>query len=352
VECAVHQDIESVALATGRVALCRQSERPIMPRPYCSEVAVIVTCGEALVDLVPEGPDGDSVYRPVLGGSLYNVALGIARLGGRSGYLWELSSDALGQRLLTALARDGVDTAAVLVSARATPVAIVDFSGAEPRYNIADPDRVMLDTTPPPLPPAAGCLVIGSAVLAREPVADAIEARAGEAPLLAIDYNVRPPSVRDRAAYKARLVRLSQCGGIVKASEADLASLGEDDPEDFMARLTQAGAAIAVLTRGAGGATVLTERRRESVASIARSIVDPVGAGDAFMAGLLTWLQRRDVLTTARLKELEGADLQDLLVYAQAVAAATCASRGAVMPFARDLAPSGVAGSAIHHKAV
>lgn len=300
---------------------------------------MIVTCGEALVDLVPEAVGGEALYRPVAGGSLYNVALGIARLGGRAGYLWELSADALGQRLRAALEADGVDTGAVRISARATPVAVVDFSGEEPRYNIADPDGVMVDTVPPPLPARAECLVVGSAVLAREPVAAAVEARAGDAPLVAIDYNVRPPSIRDLAAYRGRLMRLSVLGGLVKASEADLRELGEEDPHAFMARLARAGAALAVLTCGERGAVAWTARGREAVPSLARAVVDPVGAGDAFMAGLLAWLQRGGRLTAARLAELEGAVLRDCLVHAQAVAAATCGARGAVMPFARDVAP-------------
>lgn len=313
---------------------------------------MIVTCGEALVDLVPEAAGGDTVYRPVLGGSLYNVALGVARLGGRAAYLWELSSDMLGQRLLAALAGDGVEVSPVRVSTRATPVAVVDFSGPEPRYHIADPDGVMADTIPPPLPPRASCLVIGSAVLAREPVAAAIEARAAEAPLLAIDYNVRPPSVRDLPSYRERLVRLSRRSGIVKASEADLALLGERDAERFMASMVRQGASLAVLTLGERGAVAWSAGgAREAVASLAERVVDPVGAGDAFMAGLLAWLQRRDGLSAVRLGELEGATLRELLAYSQAVAAATCASRGAVMPFERDLPIFISAASLVHDKA-
>jgi len=298
---------------------------------------VIVTCGEALVDLVPEVLDGEAVYRPVLGGSLYNVALGVARLGGRAAYLWELSSDALGRRLVSALEADGVDIKAIRVSRRATPVAVVDFSGVEPRYNIADPDAVMVDTVPPPLPAPTRCLVVGSAVLAREPVAEAIERRAREAPLVAIDYNVRPPSIRDLGAYRARLLRLSRLGGIVKASEADLCALGEADAHDFMAALARDGAALAVMTCGERGAVAWTARCREAVPSAAQCIVDPVGAGDAFMAGMLAWLQRRDVLAAEALAELDPSQLKECLGHAQAVAAATCGARGAVMPFARDV---------------
>ncbi|MBJ3776206.1 PfkB family carbohydrate kinase [Acuticoccus mangrovi] len=293
---------------------------------------MIVTCGEAMVDLMPETVGGETLFRPIVGGSLYNVALGVARLGGRAGYLWELSHDTLGVQLLAGLRGEGVDVAAVRVAARATPVAVVDLSGPEPRFNIADPDAVMVDTVPPGLPDGAECLVIGSAVLAREPVAAAIEALAATAPRVAIDYNVRQPSIVDLAAYKARLVRLSGPGAIVKASVADLAFLGEQAPHAFMKGLLEAGAALVVLTAGADGAWAWTAAGEGFVPSMAGPIVDAVGAGDAFMAGLMAHLQGIGALKDGRAAELGSQDIALMLDFAQRVAAATCGCKGAVMP--------------------
>ena len=320
---------------------------------------MIVTCGEALVDLMPETIGGEVLYRPVLGGSLYTAALGIARLGGKAGYLWELSSDALGARLVETLGQANVDVGAVRRSARATPVAVVDLSGEEARYNIADPDGVMVDTDLGALPNGTACLLIGSAVLAREPVASAIERLAADAPLLAVDYNVRPPSIVDRPAYKARLARLSRRAAIVKASVADLTALGEDDPRAFMAELARAGTSLAVLTAAQDGAHAFTSgvnatrtgarataigpqsagRGVEvSVPSAVRTIVDTVGAGDAFMVGLLYHLQRIRALSHERLAGLSEGELLEALRFAQAAAAFTCASKGAHMPSSADLA--------------
>ncbi|MCF3935411.1 PfkB family carbohydrate kinase [Acuticoccus sp. M5D2P5] len=298
---------------------------------------MIVTCGEALVDLMPETVGGETLYRPVLGGSLYNVALGIARLGGRAGYLWELSNDSLGTDFLQALRKDGVCVTAIRRTDRATPVAVVDLSGAEPRYNIADPDRVMNEMVPPAIPAEATCLVIGSAVLAREPVATEIEALAGQAPLVAMDYNVRPPSIHDLAAYKARLVRLSEKAGIAKASVADLEILGEEDPTAFMRALVASGTGLAVLTAGKDGASAFTAAGEAHVASRVDAMVDAVGAGDAFMCGLLTMLQTWGSLSYDALRSLGEDRLRALLDYAQSVAAVTCRSKGAVMPRAAEL---------------
>lgn len=308
---------------------------------------MIVTCGEALVDLMPEIVGGEQLFRPLLGGSLYNVALGVARLGGRAGYLWELSTDSLGQAFLAALEAEGVATEAVRRSGRATPIAVVDLSGAEPRFTIADPDNVMRASEPLPLPRGAQCLVVGSATLAQEPVASAIEALCAGAPLVAIDYNVRRPAIADLAAYRARLARLSAAGGLAKASVADLDLLHEDDPRGYMQRLVECGAGLAVLTMGAQGAMAWTAAGAARVPGRAGPIVDAVGAGDAFMAGLLVALQNAGALTRRGLSRLDGEALARLLGYARDVAVATCRVKGAVMPRPDAVAAVGAAAATV-----
>ena len=211
------------------------------------------------------------------------------------------------------------------------------MSGEEPRYNIADPDGVMLDTVPGILPAGAAALHIGSAVLARDPVGAAIEAVARTAPLVTIDYNARAPSIVDAVAYRARLRRIAALSGVVKASVADIALIGEGEPEAYMAELIEAGAAMTVLTAGSAGAQIRTASASAEAPSLAPGVVDPVGAGDSFMAALLYRLQRDRTLSKDALRQYDAAGLADLLEYAQAAAAFTCAHKGAVMPTAGEL---------------
>ena len=293
---------------------------------------------------MPEGQGEDIVYRPVLGGSHFTVAVGIARLGGHAGYLWDLSRDTLGQRFYASLGAAGVDCSAVSRSDRATPTAIVDMSGPEPRYNIADPDRVMTDTLLPVLPAGAVCLHIGSAVLAQDPVGGRIEAAARAAPLVSLDINARPPSISDRAAYCGRLRKIAAFSGIVKASVADIEVIGEGDAETYMKARVDEGAAIAILTMAEGGAIAMTRQHRVWRQSRATEVLDPVGAGDAFMAALLFRLQETDTLTRDAISALGKEAIANLLDFAQVAAAFTCARKGAVMPTAEEL--SATAGAA------
>ncbi len=62
-----------------------------------------------------------------------------------------------------------------------------------------------------------------------------------------------------------------------------------------------------------------------------------MGAGDAFMAGLLAALQRRGMLDASRLARMTESDVVQILELAQRAAAFTCSTRGAVMPSAVDL---------------
>ncbi|MEM7693757.1 MAG: PfkB family carbohydrate kinase [Pseudomonadota bacterium] len=298
---------------------------------------MIVTCGEALVDLMPEMTAEGVRYRPVLGGSHYTVAIGIAKLGGHAGYLWELSTDALGCALYDRLRGEGVVVDHVARSARATPIAIIDKSGPEPRYNIADPDRVMDDTPLPALPAGVSCLHIGSAVTSREPIGAAVEAFAAAAPFVSMDINARPPSIADAAAYRARLRRLWPACAIFKASVADIEAIGAGDPVAYMQSVVAAGVPLAILTMAQDGACAFTPRSSVEVPTLTREVVDPVGAGDAFMAALLATLQAGARLARGSLGVLSDQDMGALLSRAQRAAAFACARQGAEMPSEADL---------------
>src|SRR4051794_20889749 len=85
---------------------------------------MILVSGEALVDLIPD-PAAGGRYDAVLGGSPYNVAIGLARLGGRASFVSRLSADANGENLAAALAGAGVDLSLIARDPRPTTLAFV-----------------------------------------------------------------------------------------------------------------------------------------------------------------------------------------------------------------------------------
>lgn len=91
-----------------------------------------LVCGEALFDVFLEGEDGPGKlqFNARAGGSPFNVAIGIARLGGRSALLTGISTDLLGNNLAKVLEAESVSTDYLLRSGRRTTLSIVALDAA------------------------------------------------------------------------------------------------------------------------------------------------------------------------------------------------------------------------------
>lgn len=305
---------------------------------------MIVVCGEALIDLVPLPAGAGFAAHP--GGSPTNVAVGLGRLGAPVQLLARLSGDALGRVLAAHVEAARVDTAAVLAAAEPTTLAVVtlDEQGkAEYAFYVdgAADGGWRVEDLPAALPAGAALHVSGSLALAVPSMGETVEAllvRERGARVLALDPNVRPRLARDEAALRARLDRWVGLVDVLKVSEDDLdwISPGES-PADAAARWRAAGPALVVVTRGGDGVHALGPAGPVDLPGPQVDVVDTVGAGDAFMSGLLCSLDEAGLLTTDRLADLSDADLRTALAFAQAVAAETCRRAGADPPWRADL---------------
>ena len=295
-----------------------------------------MVCGEALVDLVPTR-GGD--LRPLPGGGPYNTARALARLGVPTAYLGRLSTDSFGRLLARRLADDGVDFSRASWGEEPTTLAVaeLDHDGAASyRFYVEGTSAPHL--TPEMLPPDIGtdvtALHLGTLGLLMEPVGStltALAAREHGARLLMIDLNVRPSLVRDAAAYRVRLESLIAMGSLVKASDADLAWLYPGDhPEAAATRILAGGAQAAVITLGAEGAFAVHPGGSVRVRAPRVEVVDTIGAGDAFGAALLAWLDERSLV--APQLALSDGELEAALEFAARVAAITCTRAGAEPP--------------------
>lgn len=278
---------------------------------------MILCAGDSLIDLIPHG----GLLRPVPGGAIWNTALALGRLGARAGYLWPISRDGFGAALLRPLVQAGVDVRLCPRSDRPTTLAVVTLAGGEARYGFYDEgtaSRDMRAETLPLLPPDVEALVIGGISLMADPGATAMETLARRAagaglPVI-LDPNIRPALIEgpggDPVQTRARLDRLTRLARVVSLSAADLAWLAPGtDPEDAASTLLAAGPALVVLREGAAGATALWRDaagavHRRAVSAPAVTVVDTIGAGDVFNAGLIESLWRAGALTDpARLSD-------------------------------------------------
>ncbi|WP_208948156.1 carbohydrate kinase family protein [Segnochrobactrum spirostomi] len=306
---------------------------------------MILVSGETVIDLFSEtAPDGATVFRPVEGGSPFNMAIGCARLGAPTAFLWALSTDIFGKRFRAALEKSGLVLDWALETSRNSTLSFVDLSSGSPAYTFLDEGsagRLFDPAEAPPIDDRATLLHVGSYVLGTEPVGarlEALVAREASRRLISLDINVRPSLVTDAETYKARLSHIVSLASIVKASDEDLAWLMPGrSPLEVAEGWIAGGAALAIVTLGAKGSLIVC---REAVAerpTKATKIVDTVGAGDAFMAGILSGLERRGFLTRAALDGLSLSDITSLADEASTIAAIVCSRRGPDMPWKNEV---------------
>ncbi|MBK1688181.1 carbohydrate kinase family protein [Rubrivivax gelatinosus] len=309
---------------------------------------MIVVCGEALMDVFAAGETASGLQLDArCGGSPFNVAIGLARLGQPVAYLGGLSADAAGRRLRAALAGEGVDTRLAPELDAPTTLVMVDVGAdARPCYRFLGAgaaDRLLPPSAAAALPADVRALQLGSYALVVAPVASVLRAlveREHRRLVVAYDPNVRAGVEPDVARWREALQWMAPRCRLLKASDEDLAWLYPGvDPADIARGWLAAGVELAVVTRAARGASAWTAVAESHRGAPAVELVDTVGAGDTVQAALLSWLAERGRLAPGGLR-LGREDLAAALGFALQAAACTCARRGADLPRRAELPPA------------
>ena len=304
---------------------------------------MILISGEALIDLIPD-PIKASAYDAVLGGSPYNVAIGLGRLGAPTAFVSRISADGNGEALAASLAQNGVDLSYVARDARPTTLAFVMRGTAKTgsRYSF------YLDATafdgpwpfPTEWPQGARHLHIGSIA--------AIDPRHGQSVVAALtaahphatisfDPNIRPLVTPDRDSVTHLVERQGSLAHLVKASQEDLEWLYPGrDIEHSLAAWTKSGPRFCVATLGERGALAFLGKERVEVPAPRVEVVDTVGAGDSFMSALLSAMDRDNALGAEAPAPSRG-ELERWLRFAATASAITCTRKGSDPPTRKEV---------------
>ena len=300
---------------------------------------MILCAGEALIDMLPRRSEaGEDAFAPHAGGSVFNTAVALGRLGAPVRFFSGLSSDLFGDRLRAVLDEAGVDHSPALTSRRPTTLAFVRLQDGQATYTFYDESSAMRMLGPDDMPPpdAADVLFFGCISLAAEPCGAAYEGlmlAAAPERVTMVDTNIRPGFVEDEAVYRDRLLRMTGAADIVKASDEDLRWLEGDGELAELARgVLDRGARIVCVTEGARGVTAYRAEAAVHVPAAPAQVVDTVGAGDTFNAGLLTGLHEAGALTKAALADLPRETLRAALELGARAAAVTVSRAGANPP--------------------
>ena len=287
--------------------------------------------GEALIDRVEKQGAVEHV-----GGSPLNVAVGLARLGRGVDFLTHIADDEPGRRIVEYLKSCGVQLVPGSITAERTPTAvamIADDGSATYTFDL----QWQLSGTPEVTPPLL--VHTGSIAAVREPgclaVAALLEAYRVSA-TLTFDPNVRPSLIADRAAAQARIAHLVERSDIVKFSDEDLRWIDPDhEPQRTARGWLASGPAIVVVTLGSRGAVAFCSAGDARFAADPVRVIDTVGAGDAFMVGLLDALWALDLVGAERRSALRRIRLDALTAALEAAglaSALTVSRAGAELP--------------------
>ncbi|MEI7059054.1 carbohydrate kinase [Nocardioides sp. CCNWLW239] len=262
-------------------------------------VADVLVVGEALVDVVTTA-DGVTQEHP--GGSGANVAVALGRLGRPVRYAASFADDARGQALAAHLAGSGVrmacdphvlartSTAQATITDDGSATYVFDLEWRLGEVTVGTPRFVHIGSLAPVLSPGAETVF---ALLDGLP----------ESVRVLYDINMRPTLTGTGPEIVSRIERAAAYADVVKASDEDLETLYPGlGLDDAAARLLGLGAGAVAVTRGGDGASWITTSERIDVSAEKVTVVDTIGAGDTFSAGLVDALwedfdrDRREVL--------------------------------------------------------
>lgn len=314
----------------------------------CQPTDYALVLGEAIMDLIVrehEQPKGQAEEQAeeqakeqakaqaIPGGSPANVALGLARLDRPTLLHTCLGNDNYGQAITTHLEHSGVHLSSTSRTTLPTSTARATIGAdhaASYDFDVHWEPQPLELTHPPAL------IHTGSIAAVTEPgaglVHDIIATYQGES-VICYDPNVRPQLMGTPAATRPKVETLVSLSDLVKCSDEDASWLYPDLSQDQLAQhWLNLGASLVVMTLGGKGSKAWTQNAQVSLpATHDIHVVDTVGAGDSFMAGL------EDGLFKTQISDLDTATVEQLLVHATKIAGITVSRAGANPPYRAEL---------------
>ncbi len=297
---------------------------------------MFAVAGESLVDLVVQ-PDGR--YAAVPGGAPFNFACALALQGVPAAYLNPLSDDPFGALLRDTLIRSGVHAPGPQVKAPTSLAVVTTDAQGRPGYGFyrsGVADRAIAPETLVDLLPddARGVHTGGLALVPPDDAGlrELLRTAGARGLVRTLDVNARPAVTASLGiapeAYRRAVLDTAALADVVKVSDEDLLHLGfAGDPLVAAASFLERGATLVVLTLGDQGAVALTRRGMIRQRAPCVPVVDAVGAGDCFFAGLVACLLRKEGMPGVLSGDGPGA-LGPALRHATACAAISLQRRG------------------------
>ncbi|EES2889108.1 aminoimidazole riboside kinase [Escherichia coli] len=292
--------------------------------------AKVWVLGDAVVDLLPES---DGRLLPCPSGAPANVAVGIARLGGTSGFIGRVGDDPFGALMQRTLLTEGVDITYLKQDEwHRTSTVLVDLNDQGERsftFMVRPSADLFLETTDLPCWRHGEWLHLCSIALSAEPsrtsAFTAMTAIRHAGGFVSFDPNIREDLWQDEHLLRLCLRQALQLADVVKLSEEEwrLISGKTQNDRDICALAKEYEIAMLLVTKGAEGVVVCYRGQVHHFAGMSVNCVDSTGAGDAFVAGLLTGLSSTGLSTDER-------EMRRIIDLAQRCGALAVTAKGAM----------------------
>ncbi|EGE5642774.1 aminoimidazole riboside kinase [Escherichia coli] len=292
--------------------------------------AKVWVLGDAVVDLLPVS---DGRLLPCPGGAPANVAVGIARLGGTSGFIGRVGDDPFGALMQRTLLTEGVDITYLKQDEwHRTSTVLVDLNDQGERsftFMVRPSADLFLETTDLPCWRHGEWLHLCSIALSAEPsrtsAFTAMTAIRHAGGFVSFDPNIREDLWQDEHLLRLCLRQALQLADVVKLSEEEwrLISGKTQNDRDICALAKEYEIAMLLVTKGAEGVVVCYRGQVHHFAGMSVNCVDSTGAGDAFVAGLLTGLSSTGLSTDER-------EMRRIIDLAQRCGALAVTAKGAM----------------------
>jgi fructokinase len=304
----------------------------------------VICMGELLAEFVATQPNVSLADAPGFikapGGAPANVAVAVQRLGLSAGFAGKVGDDPFGEFLRATLEAEGVDTTCLLVDPQARTTAVFVAVWDDGRKDLCfyrNPGADMM-LRPEEITPAmfsgARCFHYGSISFISEPSAQAqrraLDFARAKGMMVSYDPNYRPtlwPSLE----YACEVIRDSfRFCHLAKISQEEWeVATGHTGLDEGIRAVLDRGVELLVVSRGGEGALVTNGDYRIELPAYPIGVVETTGAGDGFMAAMITrLLPERE--KTGSLAKVEEAVVRDALRFANAVGALTCTKMGAI----------------------
>tara|TARA_B100000575_G_scaffold224657_1_gene185137 strand:+ start:4227 stop:5171 length:945 start_codon:yes stop_codon:yes gene_type:complete len=299
---------------------------------------MIFVSGENLIDFIS---DSNLTYKPLVGGSALNTAVALGKLKSNVFFFSRISKDLFGKMIMRELVKNNVRVNLVERTEDQSTVAIVS-NNKNPEFNIYKENTASINLKKFKIKKNIFKRVklshFSSISLAIDPSANThlkliASIKKNSKSLISIDPNIRPSIINNKRSYIKKFYRFLKLANIIKMSKEDYEYISNKNPDIQIKKwIKKYSINIFILTLGSEGSILYNDKYRIFQKANKIKVNDTVGAGDSFIAGIISFLEKGRFLNLKKLINLSKEDLENCLFFASKVAEKNCLKKGCNPP--------------------